>query len=99
MTTFEHWQQQASRPGASMQVKDCVAAWEEDRKNIVSRELHERLLDATLYISNAIADEKNARLQERIDHAYEIIKAGVEIMDTEQVGQWYGVRTWMETKE
>jgi len=33
----------------------------------------------------------------RDEHAFELINKAIELMDSEQVGQWSGVRLWLET--
>jgi hypothetical protein len=40
-----------------------------------------------------------ARMQARLDDAESLINAAVEIMTFEQVGQWAGVRSWLEQDE
>ena len=32
--TFEYWKLQSERPGVSIQLKDCVVAWEVERKRM-----------------------------------------------------------------
>ncbi len=36
------------------------------------------------------------QLEQRIAKAEELIKAAIEIMTPDQVGQWRGVRAWQE---
>jgi hypothetical protein len=43
--------------------------------------------------------DRVARMQARLDDAEAIINAAVEIMTFEQVGQWAGVRRWLEQDE
>lgn len=44
----------------------------------------------------AEADEVIARLRNQVAVAKTIVAAGVDLMTTKQVGQWRGVRTFLE---
>lgn len=49
-------------------------------------------IDATLTdVANAVE-----ALQRQVEAARDVINRGVEIMEDHQVGQWTGVRAWLE---
>jgi hypothetical protein len=85
------------------ELSETTGYWEECQVEHHKRNLEcQRLQDSINTVGENCGEQLRAerdeieRLRDRIADAETVIQRGVELMTVDQLGQWAGVRTWLE---